>query len=540
MSISTATSTTSGLLTSTDWQKFNAKIDSVQTSDRISGNGTSGSPLDIAAQGASNGDVLTFDGSVWLPAALPSASDDWTTSGNAGTTAGTDFVGTTDSQALDLRSNNNVVLRLNPNGSIQLGDGGDARGDDAVDLSNSRAAGSQVASGAYSVLLGGSRNIASGDYAAVLGGNGNVASGSQSVVIGAEQLTLSGADAIGFKGGASGAPMEVADSDVAVFANADMWLANNNGNASSLKFFEPHSTTGAFPNGANFTAFVAQDQTTDITYTLPAEQGANGTVLTNDGMGELSWTSVSGGGGWQLDGNGGTTAGTDFLGTTDSVSLDLRSNDVIYFRLNPNGSLQRREGGDPRGDSAVDLQLIGSDSHVASGRVSFIGGGDSNSVSAERASVVNGRRNVASERLSTVVGGSFNTADGIASGILAGYYNVTSTNDAVVLGGIRDTASGGQSIVGAGLDNHASGQFAGILAGRENKASGDYAGIVTGYRDTASGTLSVVVGGRENHASGSDAGRLCRSIECCIGNLLRCCWGLGACRIRRQCCCCWR
>jgi len=44
---------------------------------RLSGNGTAGSPLDIAQQGAANGEVLKWNGSSWAPAADSGGGDDW-------------------------------------------------------------------------------------------------------------------------------------------------------------------------------------------------------------------------------------------------------------------------------------------------------------------------------------------------------------------------------------------------------------------------------------------------------------------------------
>ena len=47
----------------------------------ISGNGTSGNPINIAQQGATSGQVMTWDGSMWKPATIPSggAGDNWGT-----------------------------------------------------------------------------------------------------------------------------------------------------------------------------------------------------------------------------------------------------------------------------------------------------------------------------------------------------------------------------------------------------------------------------------------------------------------------------
>ena len=59
----------------------------------------------------------------------------------------------------------------------------------------------------------------------------------------------------------------------------------------------------------------------------------NGYVLTTNGAGLATWQASQGGGGstidtsnfWNINGNSGTTAGTNFVGTTDSVALFLQA-----------------------------------------------------------------------------------------------------------------------------------------------------------------------------------------------------------------------
>ena len=55
----------------------------------------------------------------------------------------------------------------------------------------------------------------------------------------------------------------------------------------ALRFYEPSGS------GINYTSFQAQAQAADISYTLPATQGAASTALTNDGTGILSWQPSS-------------------------------------------------------------------------------------------------------------------------------------------------------------------------------------------------------------------------------------------------------
>ncbi|MFM8771634.1 MAG: hypothetical protein ACKOE4_06400, partial [Candidatus Kapaibacterium sp.] len=64
-------------------------------------------------------------------------------------------------------------------------------------------------------------------------------------------------------------------------------LLSNNGAANELRFAEPSAA------GTNYTAFKADDQTADITYTLPASAPAsNGMVLSSTTAGVMSWRSA--------------------------------------------------------------------------------------------------------------------------------------------------------------------------------------------------------------------------------------------------------
>lgn len=62
------------------WAPANSAADNwgtqtAQTNATLTGNGTAGSPLGLAAQGASSGQVLSWNGTAWVPASVP--GDDW-------------------------------------------------------------------------------------------------------------------------------------------------------------------------------------------------------------------------------------------------------------------------------------------------------------------------------------------------------------------------------------------------------------------------------------------------------------------------------
>jgi hypothetical protein len=64
-------------------------------------------------------------------------------------------------------------------------------------------------------------------------------------------------------------------------------LLSNSGTASELRLAEPSAS------GTNYTAFKAQAQAANLTYTLPAADGTSGQALTTNGAGTMSWTTPS-------------------------------------------------------------------------------------------------------------------------------------------------------------------------------------------------------------------------------------------------------
>lgn len=60
-----------------------------------------------------------------------------------------------------------------------------------------------------------------------------------------------------------------------------------------------------------------------------------------------AWATLGGGGaaGWSLSGNAGTTAGTNYIGTSDPQALDIRTNDVLRFRVTNQGQLENYNAG---------------------------------------------------------------------------------------------------------------------------------------------------------------------------------------------------
>jgi hypothetical protein len=130
---------------------------------------------------------------------------------------------------------------------------------------------------------------------------------------------------------------------------------------------------------------------------------------------------------WSRGGNAGTTAGTDFLGTTDDEALELKVNDTRALRLEPTATSPNLIGG--FSGNGVQIETFGATiagggqdtapnfvtdnlGTVAGGRANLAGNGTGTPSDAWGASVGGGDGNIASGQLSTVPGGSANTAAG--------------------------------------------------------------------------------------------------------------------------------
>jgi hypothetical protein len=84
-----------------------------------SGTGTAADPYKLKINdGTANGQILVWDGAKWVAQA---ASTDWNIAGNAGTTAGTNFVGTTDAVDFVTKTNNTEVMRVTSTGNVGIG-----------------------------------------------------------------------------------------------------------------------------------------------------------------------------------------------------------------------------------------------------------------------------------------------------------------------------------------------------------------------------------------------------------------------------------
>jgi hypothetical protein len=158
----------------------------------------------------------------WNGNTLAAGGTSWSLAGNSGTTPGTNFIGTTDNQALEFKVNGNRVLRiepmyLSPNllggynsnwisvdvvGATVCGGGAASSANRVTDHFGSVVGGTSNQAGdndgspesaQCDVVCGGSLNIAAGNYTMVGGGRDNTASGYASTIGGGYSNRAKGA-----------------------------------------------------------------------------------------------------------------------------------------------------------------------------------------------------------------------------------------------------------------------------------------------------------------------------------------------------------
>jgi hypothetical protein len=122
----------------------------------------------------------------------------WKSGGNAGTNPGTDFLGTSDNTALELKVNGQRALRIEPGSSSPNLIGGSSANSVSSGFDGATIAGGgssfspNLAGNFYATIGGGTGNTASGYASTVSGGYGNTAIAIYSTVAGGYASTVSG------------------------------------------------------------------------------------------------------------------------------------------------------------------------------------------------------------------------------------------------------------------------------------------------------------------------------------------------------------
>jgi hypothetical protein len=250
-------------------------------------------------------------------------------------------------------------------------------------------------------------------------------------------------------------------------------------------------------------------------------QGAN-RVLTSDANGLASW-QIPSSLGWFLTGNAGSIAGTNFIGTTDNQSLDIRTNNIVRLRITANGGLETLYNGENvfLGEGAGGGGYQGGQYNTLvgylAGNQNSIGNFNTANGSYALSANTQGAGNVAigSRSLYSNTTGLFNTAQGMEAmySNITGGYNTAVGLDAIFSNttGFANTASGYGALFSntTGNSNTASGSWtlSSNDEGNNNSAFGDGADVGSGNltNATAIGSRSMV-GASNSLVLGSIAG----------------------------------
>jgi hypothetical protein len=510
-------------------------------------------PYALQAEEANNAD--TVDG---YHASDLLGGGGWSLTGNASTDPATNFLGTTDNQALEVRVNDARVLRLEPNatspnriggysgnwltpgvyGGIIAGGGesghlnrvtdsygivggghSNQAGDDdgtTVDAAGATVAGgwdnaasalgsvvgggvgNQAADGGYSVIGGGSGNNTSGEYATIGGGHDNNTSGECATIAGGY-----GNIASEYATTIAGGEGNIATGVAAVAAG---WHNTASGDSSTIAGGSTSTADGAYATVAGGELNLANGN-----YAFAAGRRAQAVL-----EGCFVW-------GDSTDADVACTLADQFVArATGGVSFDTGANPFQIngdFRVEPNAYSPNLIGGYSGNwveDGTFGAVIAGGGQSGSLNRVvdhmGVVGGGQNNQAGSDDdevgnntfATVSGGVDNTASGTYGTIAGGTLNDASGDASAIGGGEGNTASGDHPTVAGGFYNTASGLSSI-GGGRDNVVSHNFGTVGGGGWNQVTNTYGTVAGGGYNMASGYASAVGGGDHNTAGGQYA-----------------------------------
>jgi hypothetical protein len=449
--------------------------------------GTYGNPLTLNNAGntiAGNGSGLTGLNASQLtsgtvpPAALGNA---WKIGGNAGTTPGVNFVGTTDNQPLELWVNGARAFRLEPNASGPNVIGGAANNSVATygatigggwgNLIQNNAVFSTIAGGQSNQVQG----LASG-YGAHLGFIG----GGQNNVI--EPFGYNAAILGGY------ANRIQYDGDATVIAGGDSNLIGTNADYAAIG-----GGLGNLIATARTGGVVGGGMSNSVSSRFAAVAGGQNNSAGDGATGTGSYASVGGGLANQALGSYSTIGG----GHANFIWSDVSWSELGFYTNSVFGTISGGESNQVSGGYGT---VAGGVDNWA-GRQDFVGGGAHN---------LSGWDGYVSTAWTTIGGGTANYVMGAGATIGGGMTNrVVGGIYATVGGGIRNEADGAGAFIGGGgydgstvLGNVASGAGSVIAGGTQNIASGSRSTAAGGHNNSATNWYATVPGGAWNIAGG--------------------------------------
>ena len=328
----------------------------------------------------------------------------WNLTGNAGTSPGANFVGTSDNQPLTFKVNNTTALQIKPGVTLPNVVGGLAGTHPSVigtGVSGAVIAGGNAPSGGVSGFGGGDFQAVYDDDGTVGGGFGNKVGNGNADVTDAAFATVAGG----------------------VFNGASAYAATVGGGDSNLAGGARAGVFGGYANQAlgplSFVGGGLQNTIqTNATYTVIG--GGSNNVI------QASVINSTIGGGYQNTIKLGTILGTTGATIGGGAANSIESRDTRWATI----------GGGYR--------------NTASGESATVAGGAENTASGDEATVAGGGGNKSTNLWSTVGGGDGNLSGGMYSTVSGGYGNFSTGFGATVPGGYASYAVGDYSFA-AGL-----------------------------------------------------------------------------------------
>ncbi|OAI44180.1 hypothetical protein AYO38_10020 [bacterium SCGC AG-212-C10] len=422
----------------------------------------------------------------------------WSLTGNSGTTA-TNFVGTLDAQALELRVNNQRRALFDTNGNVIEG------------------ASHSVAANVASAAIGGGNNNSVTDSRGTIGGGAqNVAGNGDSSVDNATGATVGGGfanSALGNSATIGGGNGNSAGATFATVAGGNGNQANQfattiGGGSANVADEIGGTVAGGAINkvvpGVNAQYATIGGGTRNTVSAAGATIAGGGIVSASGQTGVFDGNTASGFSAFIGAGAGNTASGTQAVvsGGHDNVASGQFAT-VAGGQVNEAAGFEGFVGGGD-GNHAIGGRstVAGGQSNSAAGDAAAIGGGTGNTASQARTTISGGANNHASAESSTIGGGNDNVASGPRSSVSGGQVNTATGLEATVGGGATNNATGTDSTVAGGFGNDATNFAATVSGGATNNATGATSSVGGGQSNEANGSQSTVAGGNANTASG--------------------------------------
>jgi len=362
----------------------------------------------------------------------------WKLDGNAAVSP-SQFLGTTDNQALELRVNGGRALRLEPGSSSP-----NVLGGYALNTVTDGAEGATVSGGGRDLAI----NHVSQGYATIGGGAGNTASGYASTIGGGE-----GHDATGSYATVGGGAENLASGNSAVISGGRTnqalgSYASVGGGQTNIAGSYYATVSGGVVNTASGSQSTIGGGAENIASEEYATVGGG-----RGGLAQAKYAVIAG---------GGPADEENPFTTVNRVTDD--------YGMVGGGGANRAGNGVGTMDDAPFATVTGGFWNTANSSYAFVGGGNTNTASGNATTIAGGEGNSTNNNYATVSGGFGNSADSQYATVSGGRNNTAGNTYATVGGGYANTATGALATVPGGAQNTASGNFS-LAAGQGASAA---------------------------------------------------------------------